>query len=225
MLLNGWVIAKDIDSKKSRVYVVLKSDSETYLYNTKSQLREDVGDYFKSYNYNNSGFYCAASKKELKPGIYRVGLIVHTDEQIFFQLMDKKIAVHFPVATNTDLANLVTDYQKELKYNIDSLKQMENHLYIRGWAFLREIESANTSIRLILKSENESIPLWILQEARKDVTAYFAPQPNSKNYDASGFILNAILRLPPKKYKILIAILQENGIEYIVDTNKEIHIQ
>ncbi len=143
MIINGWAIAKDIDSEKSQIFVVLKSINNFYQFNTNIQLRGDVGEYFNSSLYNSSGFNCAATKKGLKPGIYYVGLVLHTDTQDFFQLTDKKIAVHTPVSSLPDLAKLAIEQPNEFKYGIDVLEQTDNQLFIRGWAFLQGRELQN----------------------------------------------------------------------------------
>lgn len=102
---------------------------------------------------------------------------------------------------------------RNIRYNIDIVKDYKNFIEISGWAFIKGKSSENSHISLCLKSDQNSYLINTKLNKRLDVTAYL----KSLNFDDSGFsavIANA--ELETGDYKIGIYIKKDNieGLEY-----------
>lgn len=90
--VNGWAFIKGYSSENTSVYLILKSQKNTYGFETVSRRRPDITIVFKELglNLNGSGFYCLVPLRELKPGEYTAGLYITKGDIQALQYTDKK---------------------------------------------------------------------------------------------------------------------------------------
>jgi len=79
--VRGWAFIKGQTSENSRIYVVLKSSDNVYVYDTLAQLRPDITKYFEAdgENLDYSGFRALLPKGEIQDGTYRLGIYIKKD--------------------------------------------------------------------------------------------------------------------------------------------------
>jgi hypothetical protein len=77
---GGWGFLKNTNSEGAKVYIVFKSNKESFAVETIPLNRPDVTQHFKMLNFDNSGFKTIIHKKHFKPREeYRVGVYVKKD--------------------------------------------------------------------------------------------------------------------------------------------------
>lgn len=90
MLISGWAFIEDTGiGNTDRKYLVLRSDTNVSVFDTRTQQRRDVTLYFASTNLNldASGFQSSVPIGQLEDGIYQAGiLIARDDEGSFFSM-------------------------------------------------------------------------------------------------------------------------------------------
>lgn len=102
--------------------------------------------------------------------------------------------------------------------------QNNNQLEIIGWAAIKDKDSKNNDISILLKSDNKTYKFSTNKNKRKDVSEYY----NNRYYDDAGFnlkISNLNNKVDTGKYTIGVCI--KNNIDdcnYIMYTQEEINI-
>jgi hypothetical protein len=91
--VNGWAAVRNLDSKNSIIYCVLKSKDKTYIFdNLHLYKRPDVTAHFKI-DRDESGFNAVIPADKLEKGEYRIGIIIKKNNADHFQFTDKKVTV------------------------------------------------------------------------------------------------------------------------------------
>jgi hypothetical protein len=85
--VEGWAHINGEGSDDARIFIVFKSDENTYVFDTQPIKRSDVSDYFKTSNLDNSGFYAVIPKNRIQKGAYRVGFFIIKDEMEALQFV------------------------------------------------------------------------------------------------------------------------------------------
>lgn len=103
---------------------------------------------------------------------------------------------------------------KRLKYNIESLNQIDNLIKFKGWAF-REgvIDSSDDSLSLILFNSEKAYEFSLKVDLRNDVTKHF----KAKDLSQSGF--NTIINtqtINKGLYKVALKIKEDDGSEEVI---------
>lgn len=90
---RGWAFIKGEDSEDSKVYVVLKSASQTYIFDTHVEERPDVTRHFEELNLNldYSGFMALIPARKIANGEYTVGIYITKGDIEALQYTDKAI--------------------------------------------------------------------------------------------------------------------------------------
>jgi|GEM_PF-571981 len=73
---GGWAYINGQSSEGSEIFIVLKSERKTYIFDTFKQKRPDVTAYFKTLNFDDSGFSTIILKNGLESGSYRIGFYI-----------------------------------------------------------------------------------------------------------------------------------------------------
>lgn len=91
LTMKGWAfIIGNNNSSNDELYISLLSDEEAYQYQVKTVLRQDVTDYFKAENLDNSGFELTISTNGLQKGAYQIAIsIKESDGSFKHKLIDK----------------------------------------------------------------------------------------------------------------------------------------
>jgi hypothetical protein len=91
--VRGWVFINDQDSENTEVYIVLKSASKTYIFDTMTEERLDVTRHFEEIglNLDHSGFTALIPIREIANNEYNVGIYVTKDDSEALQYTDRTI--------------------------------------------------------------------------------------------------------------------------------------
>lgn len=112
-------------------------------------------------------------------------------------------------------------YGKEIKAWIEKFELVENNLKLSGWSFLKNINSDNNHIYIVLLGENKEVSYITNAINRPDITTFIN---DGNNYDKSGFELNTNLnKLSGGTYKLAILITNKTE-EGLFITDKQIRI-
>ena len=76
--IRGWAFVNGQDTEGSKIYLVLKSDENIYIFDTIGQARPGVTVHFAELglNLNHSGFIARIPKEDIKRGTYRLGIYI-----------------------------------------------------------------------------------------------------------------------------------------------------
>ena len=97
--IGGWAFIEDRDIETSRIYVVLKSDSATYVFDAIQFERHDVAAAFfdSGWNVKQPGFKARITRQQVRGGDYLLGIYIrkgdidalsYTDRRLRFQPLD-----------------------------------------------------------------------------------------------------------------------------------------
>jgi arylsulfatase A-like enzyme len=89
--IEGWAYIIDKDSLESRIYVVLKSQKDTIVFDSFLKRRPDVATYFLNENLEDTGFITTIQTKLLKKGKYQVGIYIEKESLKALQFFDKYV--------------------------------------------------------------------------------------------------------------------------------------
>jgi len=89
----GWAFIEGQDSENNEVYIVLKSSSRTYVFDTGVRERPDVTRYFAGMglNLDHSGFVALLPVRKIVNGKYTVGIYIRKDDVEALQYTSKVI--------------------------------------------------------------------------------------------------------------------------------------
>lgn len=213
--VTGWAFIEEQNSKNCQTYLVFKSDSDTYVFDTHRHfMRPDVTEYFKEtgLNLDDSGFLGTIPLGKLEVGDYIIGLYIKKSDIVALKYTDKVLRkakgaaeivslVSEPqenvlhVSNQEDIALPVesNDIRLNIEFLQDVLKDEKVLMEIRGWAFIENQCVENSSIYLILQSDFATHVFDTMLQKRPDVTDFFAGL--DLHLDNSGFIA----RIPREK--------------------------
>jgi len=91
--ISGWAAISGQSSENSEIYIIFRSSKNAYIFDTFKVKRQDVTAYFKTVNYDDSGFDALVGKNTLEPAKYRLGIYVRKGKIEGFQYTDKIVAI------------------------------------------------------------------------------------------------------------------------------------
>jgi phosphoglycerol transferase len=91
--ISGWAFINEKSSENSKIQLGLWSKKNSYLINTICDKRPDVTAYFKSLNFDDSGFSSVIAKEEIEIGTYKLGIYIKKDNTEAFQYTDRIIKI------------------------------------------------------------------------------------------------------------------------------------
>jgi len=209
--IKGWAF---LNNKKNNsldsLFIVLKGRNKTYLQKVKQIKREDVTAAFNSENLDNSGFTCSVFTNTLEKDIYKIGLAIKDENGVYY----------FELFEELSPLNLINDYSiklisqlpkhnnHEVLANIETVENLKKHILISGWAALKDFDTTNSEIKLIVIRDKTFYELLPEKVVREDVTEYFG---KTTNYDHSGFKgMIDLKKLPKGNYQIGVYVV--NGL-------------
>ena len=91
--IKGWAYINNISTENNTIYLVLKSNSGCYLYDTLQQKRTDVTAAFteSGLDLDNSGFIARIYDDSIRPGKYKLGLFIRSSNVHVVQYTDTEI--------------------------------------------------------------------------------------------------------------------------------------
>lgn len=95
IVIKGWaVFPNNKNVKDCKIFIVLRTNASTYVYNSKSQYRPDVTASFHGSNHDYAGFTSIIDKSELKFGVYDFGLYLEGRNSKIFTFTNKRIEIN-----------------------------------------------------------------------------------------------------------------------------------
>ena len=91
--IKGWAYIEGTNSEGSKTFIILKSDTNSYTFETRPVKRPDVTAHFKATNYDDSGFSVLIPNLILENGSYKVGIHIKKDDVEAFQYVDLSVIV------------------------------------------------------------------------------------------------------------------------------------
>ncbi len=206
VLIQGWVFNKKAQVEKRKLYLVLKSKQNTFIYSIdKSNVpRPDVtlGMHLDG-KVNSHGFELKIPSYGLKEDTCSIGIVLEDETGSYFTMSNKSLFVSNGNVTllaatpePRAVSNLVTlglqKPTKTIKYFIDKIDQSNNSLTIMGWCYLDGLDAAGQKAYVLLKS-NDKVAIYDVEtRLRKDVTKAFSN--TGLNLDSSGFLFQVPLK-------------------------------
>lgn len=93
--IKGWAFIEDHGMEESAIYLVLKSDDQTYIFDTLPVKRRGVtkkqGN--PGQNLDDSGYYASIPKKTMESGEYKIGIYIKKPEVEALQITNKVISL------------------------------------------------------------------------------------------------------------------------------------
>ena len=185
--VSGWAFLKSsTNNSKDSVFVGLSNKEKTYIFATKNQVRGDITAVYKKGNLDNSGFMTTIFTDKLPKDSYTLSLIIkeatgkyHTAKtDKLSEVGKKKYKIPVISSANYQLA--------EVMYNLEKIDRKKGVVKINGWAAIKNQNSNNKSLKLILSNTSKKLELETDLILRNDVTM---ANKNKFNYDFSGFEL------------------------------------
>lgn len=224
--IRGWALKKDEDVNNCEILLKLDSNNNKYVFSTFKNMKpgltkvigEEVG-----MNLDESGFQANIPYDVMKDGAYKLGILIrsgdinyYSDTNNYITIIKNKIYLSYISQSNRNIANEINKVDNDIdtfysnaKTYIDSMSNENIEvLEIKGWGFIEGIDSKNSEIYVVIKSNNNIYVYDTQNIVRKDVTDYFKDM--QLNLDNSGFNANILAKgIESGKYQIGIYI--ENG--------------
>lgn len=192
--ISGWAFINNVSSEGQKLFLVLKSSNNQYIFDTQKRYRPDVTKAFKDNNgsKDDSGFYAIFDIDNLEDACFRIGIFIENYNQSDIQWTDvylnkesEVISFGDFVSHSFDLVD-IDNINNVVWMNIDNIGANSDFLDLRGWAFIQNIATLDMRTFILLKDDTGNISVFdTLQEERKDVTDVY--RDHKTNYNQSGF--------------------------------------
>jgi len=186
-IFNGWAFIDGESTGDSEIFVVLKSESEVYVFDTGFQRRLDLNSFFKTSQLDEAGFTFLVPKEKIAPGVYQLGFMIKKGDKSalqyerFLKLNEEKSLV---APDREDILNLGME---ETYHYIDKLTYQRDSIQIDGWAFITGMDATGSKVKIKFRSKDRFYLFDAAVNPRREVTAAF--KIHNVNYDNSGFKL------------------------------------
>ncbi|MFB3854686.1 MAG: hypothetical protein ACE148_12775 [Vicinamibacterales bacterium] len=197
--VEGWAFIAGQDASASRIYVVLKSASDAYVFDTFPRVRPDVLHAYSALgeNVDRSGFVTfiprdAVPGSGLTLGIYVEGKVLstlqYTDRVIGGESRRQQVALP-PPGTGA------------LNYAVDTCAPRNGVTAVEGWAFIEGANARSSRTYVVLRSDADTYVFDTFWRRRLDIGRSFAG--HGSNLGASGFVAFIPAgAVPPANYRV-----------------------
>ncbi|RPJ85065.1 MAG: hypothetical protein EHM13_02225 [Acidobacteria bacterium] len=182
--VDGWAFIAGQDARESRVYAVLKSASDTYVFDTFPRIRPDVSHTFSgaAENVDHSGFVTfiprdAVPGTGLVLGVYVEGKVLstlqYTDRVIRGQSKQQHVSLPQP---DTGV----------LTYAVDRCSPGDGVTVLEGWGFIEGADARSSRTLVVLQSDADTYVFDTFWRRRLDIGRAY--DGHGRNLQASGFV-------------------------------------
>lgn len=93
--ITGWAYINGKSSENNRIYIILRSEKRTYIFETVPQKRIDVTAHFNimNLNFDDSGFSTIINISGIEKENYRIGIYIEKDKEKALNYTDKTITI------------------------------------------------------------------------------------------------------------------------------------
>lgn len=185
---RGWAHIKDAsNNSKDTIYIGLSGKTKTYLYPTEIVKRADVTSFAQVENLDNAGFNCDIFTDKLPKDTYSISIVIKDKNGNFHNnLIDKLSEVGKKTYKSPTLMNALPSSTDQVMTNLEGIEDKTTFLKFSGWATIKDEDSRNSKIQLILINGKKYYNFETDTVIRDDVTKSYQ---NKSNYDNSGFTL------------------------------------
>jgi hypothetical protein len=200
LLMKGWIFKENGKEKNREVYLVLKSQSGTLVFDIEKDNKErpDVTKYYQlGADNKNHGFEVNIPTSLLEETTYLVGFIVVDETGKYFSFTPKEVTISDGEVTvgmskeqmakpksNQAFIDLKAPTGKT-KHGIEILKTEGNNITVGGWGFIQGTNTDNLKSYILLRKDNKVNIYSVQKSIRKDVTNVY--KDTKLNFDSSGF--------------------------------------
>lgn len=209
IIVKGWAFVNNTDSKKTATNLILKNRESIYRISTDITQRIDVIAHFKDSLLGYSGFYVCIPKGKLPNGLYNIGIekIYLDRKEQSLRYTDEKLRLGIPeIFAPASISELPAT--AEFLSGIDFVKDDKEVVSISGWALKNIDRIQNTTIKIILKSDNAQFVSETELKSRPDITSALKSKFNLEDCGFSAKISKR--NLPKGRYQIAILISEED---------------
>jgi len=201
LVIKGWVFKQGVNEIKRDVYLVLKSQNQTLIFDIEKDNinRPDVTNYFKMDNgILNHGFELNVPLYLLNEKNYQVGFVLIDEKGNYYSTSAKELVISKGMVTvnavKPELANPKSNQVTmslraptcKAKCGFEKVTISNNEVNIGGWGFLDGMNAENIKSFILLKN-NEKVTVYSVNIIiRKDVSNVY--KETGLDLDSSGFI-------------------------------------
>lgn len=222
--LEGWAYIRDYNAEDQKVYLVLSSEKQKYIFDTQVLLRGDLPSALHNTtdNLENAGFKALIEMSDIKDNTYRLGFMIVNGDR-------KESVMSNATLVKNDMKIEFKDHENEIQnislektntpinVNLEAIENEENLIKVKGWGYLEGGSLDKSKTYLVLKREQKTLIFDTQPQIREDVTAYFG---GKLDLDNSGFsvVINT-KDLNNEKYQVGVYII--NGQKHALYWSKE----
>ena len=200
---NGWAYIEGLPTDRMNTFVVLRGAQHAYVFDTYKHFRPDVTAAKNAGYLDFSGFSLFVDPSRIEPDQYDVGLLIkriNTTALEFTGTVLTKSAESYSISK--DLSTPVAhSYLDSFEFNHESL-------YMRGWAFLKGVNSSDVQTQILIRAGDQTVSVVPQTELRTDVSV-----THRGPYDSSGFVCHIPGAPPaPGPYTVQLSLSFNNEI-------------
>lgn len=200
LALQGWALIPEQDDTVSEIDLLLQSGRRCYVFPCQKEVRPDLASYFPR-DYSHSGFLVKIREQDVERGHYQIGVAVSAGGIRKRVVTDRFCDIRYGVPAAADApaaAKLLP-----VTHHIDGLQMQNMQLHLEGWAFIGQRESAQGTVRLLLRSPERQYAFDLCGVVRPDVAQAF----HDSRYETAGFSgdING-LALAPALYELYLLV-------------------
>jgi hypothetical protein len=185
--LSGWAFLKSsTNNLKDSIFIGLSNNVKTYIFATKNQVRGDITTVYKKGNLDNSGFMTTVFTDKLPKDSYTLSLIIKDDKGNYHIAKTDKLSEVGKKKYKIPVISSAKFQVADVMYNLEKIDRKKGIVKINGWAAVKNQNSNNKTLKLILSNSTKKLELETDLILRNDVTM---ANNNKFNYDFSGFEL------------------------------------
>ena len=191
--IEGWGFIEGHGSKNSSIYIVMKSNENTYVFDT-VKLRKDIPIEFKDEPDMDVWFSFIARipVRKIKNGEYIIGVYITKGDVEALRYIEAATAI-VKSKGSVKLTVPMSEMQEiplppesgEIRLGVDIWEVTSKKIEIAGWAFIEGQSAEDSKIYVVLKSETATYIFDTVLQKRPDVTAAYVE--SGLNLDDSGF--------------------------------------
>ena len=237
LFMKGWVFKENVKEEERDVYLVLKSKNSTLVFAIEKDdiYRPDVTAGFKMVGgIHNHGFELSIPVYRLKEDTYKIGFVIEDETGKYYSTSNKALRISDGGAVLVDdvesgsesishqVSLILQESSREISYYFDLVSMSDKHLTVKGWGFLKGMDTESLNTYILLKKNENVIVFDVGVQIRKDITKAFSDY--GLNLDSSGFSSQiSTENLDSGNYQLGLYIVKgdQSGIVY---TNKNINI-
>jgi hypothetical protein len=215
--LEGWAVADKEDTRTSSTFLILQNKEGTYRVAPERRRRIDISANFKNPLFEYSGFFAEIPKNKLPKGMYSIGVEKkYGDNQSGLIFMNEKIRFGYPDAF-TPVVVTTLPPARDIFLGIDSVNDNETFITVSGWAVQRMDNVSESTVKIVLKSDDNIYVSDTEPTSRPDVTAHFKTKFNLDNSGFQAKISKSTLKKGKYQLGILISQKGNTGTMKLID--------